>query len=288
MANDNVRIALHNAGLQPDELAQIAEVDIRTVRRWLSGRAPYPRHRSKIARALDTTEHALWPELTSTTSVSSDVATGREPVDAYAHATDLGTTTTETLITTATGQIDLLDDTLHRLLTRPGVAVLLIAKASHGCRVRLLVAEPRPCLTPLLGQDGLEIRAVDPTEHRAIHRIDEQMLVHLTLTGENDQPPPLLHLRQDTAAGLFDRFAAHYDDAWDNASEPITTERDIDQYVFEDDEDNEDEDLDGSEPDGEDREPDRSATARAEPMRPSSSEPSAPSPRRWPRRPPTP
>lgn len=37
MANDNLRAALAQAGLQPDDLAQIVEVDVKTVRRWLTG-----------------------------------------------------------------------------------------------------------------------------------------------------------------------------------------------------------------------------------------------------------
>lgn len=43
MANDNLRAALGHAGPRPDDLAQIVQVDVRTVRRWLSGGTPYPR-----------------------------------------------------------------------------------------------------------------------------------------------------------------------------------------------------------------------------------------------------
>jgi len=56
MANENLKTALQSAGLQPDDLAEQIDVDVKTVRRWLYGALPYPRHRIRIAHALHTTE----------------------------------------------------------------------------------------------------------------------------------------------------------------------------------------------------------------------------------------
>jgi hypothetical protein len=61
MANDNLRAALQHAGLAPDDLANIVHVDVRTVRRWLSGGTPYARQRGKVARALDVPEQTSGP-----------------------------------------------------------------------------------------------------------------------------------------------------------------------------------------------------------------------------------
>ena len=61
MENEHLRTAITRAGLTLEEFADIVQVDVKTVRRWLAGRTPYPRHRTRVAGALDTTEHALWP-----------------------------------------------------------------------------------------------------------------------------------------------------------------------------------------------------------------------------------
>ncbi len=50
MANENLKTALQHAGMQPDDLAELVDVDVKTVRRWLYGALPYPRHRTRIAK----------------------------------------------------------------------------------------------------------------------------------------------------------------------------------------------------------------------------------------------
>jgi transcriptional regulator with XRE-family HTH domain len=49
------------AGLTLEEFADIVQVDVKTVRRWLAGRTPYPRHPAQVAGALNPTERALRP-----------------------------------------------------------------------------------------------------------------------------------------------------------------------------------------------------------------------------------
>lgn len=63
MANENLKSALKNAGMTPEEFASIIQVDPKSVQRWIAGTTtPYPRHRAKISRALDIAEHELWPD----------------------------------------------------------------------------------------------------------------------------------------------------------------------------------------------------------------------------------
>jgi hypothetical protein len=143
--NDQLRTALQDAGLQPDDLAAIVEVDVKTVRRWLAGMAPYPRHRGKVARALDTTEHALWPDLTITppdppaTTASpptSDLIAGYPTTD-HPAAPDW-----RTLMREASDRIELLDETLIHVLDVDGIPELLATKAADGCQIRVLYANP--------------------------------------------------------------------------------------------------------------------------------------------------
>ena len=71
MENEQLRTAITRSGLSLDEFADTVQVDIKTVRRWLAGRTPYPQNRASVANALDTTEHALWPD-----DVPAPAATG--------------------------------------------------------------------------------------------------------------------------------------------------------------------------------------------------------------------
>jgi transcriptional regulator with XRE-family HTH domain len=227
VANENLRAALQQAGLQPDELAQIVQVDIRTVRRWLSGRTPYPRQRGKVARALDTTEHDLWPEIATAPPPSPPAGQATDMLAAYPAASDLAAPEWKALMRDAAGRIELLGDTLIPVLGAPGVPELLATKATDGCDVRLLVYDAGRELVPLLDQAGIEIRLLQVPARYTIHRFDEQLLLTLHLLGEDADQAPLVHLRRAAPGGLFDRFAEHYNDLWEQDSQPINPDVDL-------------------------------------------------------------
>jgi hypothetical protein len=170
----------------------------------------------------------------------------------------------------ATDRIELLGDTLTPTLATPGAPGLLATKATHGCQVRILIADPRPHLAPLLDQPGIEIRVLEAPPPHTIHRYDDQLLLTLHLPGVPADQAPLLHLQRAAPGGLFERFADYYDELWEQASQPIDPELDL----APDEDNNENENL----------EPDRALPAARQPAaRPG--EPSTPPPRRWPRRP---
>jgi transcriptional regulator with XRE-family HTH domain len=227
MATDKLRAALQNAGLRTEELADIVQVDVRTVRRWLSGGAPYARHRAKVARALDTTEQHLWPEIPQPV-ITDSLAAHTQPDDSDAP-------TIEGLIRVATQRVDLLDNTTARLLASAGLPELVLAKASQGCHVRILVTTPDVSLKPLVGHQQIEIKAFPAPVGQVIHRVDDQMLIALSLDSEHDQRPPILHVREHRAPGLFSRLERHYENTWRRASEEIKTDHDLDNYVREHD-----------------------------------------------------
>jgi hypothetical protein len=229
-----------NPGYSPKSSPTSPKSTSAPVRRWLSGGIPYPRHRANIARALNTTERDLWPELAQPApadnqATTTTAAAAADPMVGYARADDLSAPTTETLIAAAEQRIDLLDITLHRLLTRPGLTDLLGAKANAGCRIRILLTQPGDYLRPLLDVPGIELAAIDTAEPQTIHRIDEQMLITLNLIGPTDPPPPLLHIHRQTPNGLFDRIATHQDYLHQHAAEPLQTEHDIDTRLNHDD-----------------------------------------------------
>jgi hypothetical protein len=269
VANDNLRQALQDAGLVPDDLAQIVQVDVRTVRRWLSGSTPYPRQRGKVARALDLTEHDLWPEAAVTPTSPTRAGQPTDLIAGYPTASDPAAPDCKALMRDATSRIELLGDTLTPVLATPGVPELLAAQAAHGCEIRILLAYPGPHLVPLINQAGIEIRVLEGPAHQTTYRFDDQLLLILHLHDRDADQAPLLHLQRAAPAGLFDRLADDYQYLWEDDSQPI--DPDVDLAVNHEDED-------------EIPESDPPLPAAHEPETPHAA-PSTPAPRRWPRRP---
>jgi transcriptional regulator with XRE-family HTH domain len=268
MVNDNLRAALQHAGLAPDDLANIVQVDVRTVRRWLSGGTPYARQRGKVARALDVPEHDLWPDI-ATPPPRPPAAQPNDVLAAYTAASDLAAPDWKALMHAAADRIDLLGDTLSAILGTPGVPELLAAKATQGCTVRILIYDTREHIAPLFAQPGIEVRLLEVPARYVIHRFDDELLLTLHVVGADPDHAPLIHLRRAASEGMFDRLAEYYGDLWEQDSEPLGTELDIEP------EEEQDED--------EDPETDPQLSAPG-PLQAAPSEPSAPPPRRWPGR----
>jgi transcriptional regulator with XRE-family HTH domain len=254
LANERLRAAIKNAGLQLDDLADLVQVDAKTVQRWLSGRVPYSRHRTRVATALGVSERELWPEVDIPAPIAGS---GRlELVGAFARASDVLAPDWKTLLRDASERIELLDFTLIEILSAPGVPDLLAAKAAAGCEVRLLIsyttrarlatdtpldepyeddeppatheiARARGYIEPLLAIPGIEARKFATMRFNSIIRCDEQMLVTLHLWGTPGHQAPLLHLREGDHPGLFDQFETHYQSIWEHAAHPITPEPDL-------------------------------------------------------------
>ena len=126
-SNYRLRAALTKAGLLPDDLADAAGVDTKTVQRWLSGRTPHPRHRTRVANALHTDELELWPDATPTTTVEDPT---REIAGSYPHGPDPDTPDWRELLDAARDRVELLDFTLDAIVCEPGVVEQLAAKAN--------------------------------------------------------------------------------------------------------------------------------------------------------------
>jgi hypothetical protein len=137
--NERLRAALQDAALRPDDLAEIVEVDVKTVRRWLSGMVPYPRHRGRVARALDTTEHELRPELATPRPARATPPSGL--IAAYPTASDPAAPDPTALMRDAIERIDLLDETLIQILVIDGVPEIIARKAQQGVEVRIMISE---------------------------------------------------------------------------------------------------------------------------------------------------
>jgi transcriptional regulator with XRE-family HTH domain len=229
MANERLRAAMRHKGLDPDELATIVQVDVKTVYRWLAGRSPRPRFRAQLAKALERPERELWPEIAIEAPVEDPQ---REIQGAWPHTNDYRAPDWRALMRDAVEQIDLLDYSLIQIVGAAGVIDMLRTKGASGCEVRALIAASdsvwvasaakqldqdeedyvsrnelqreielaRGHLEPLIGQPGIEIRAFYAERYNTILRFDEQMLITLHLWGTSTPHAPMLHLRRRATA----------------------------------------------------------------------------------------
>jgi len=231
LENEHLRTALTLAGLTLDEFADIVAVDVKTVRRWLAGRTPYPRHRGRVAGALDTTEHALWPDAvpaptaTGAAELAAD-ATG-DAIAGYGHATDSAAPNIDKLLRAAVERIEIV---IPSIGSGPGLVELLRTSAANGCRVRLIIIEDLDeRVEPLLGVDAIEVRASPAGESYLLVRLDDEMLLVLRGIGSPGASPPIIHLRRQVDDGLFDRLAEDFEDRWLEAT-PVTNRDQLHAY----------------------------------------------------------
>src|SRR5438067_2289491 len=138
MANDLLITAIAQADLSIDDVADIAQVDPRTVQRWLGGRTPHPRYRHKLATALQVEERDLWPDVAQVRS-KGDLD---EIAGAWARRSDPDAPDWRALMRAATQQIDLVGYSLLHVADARAINKQLADKARAGCRIRIAIANP--------------------------------------------------------------------------------------------------------------------------------------------------
>jgi transcriptional regulator with XRE-family HTH domain len=106
VGNERLRSSMVEAQVTVDDIAEIAEVDPKTVQRWLSGRRPYERHRWRVARLLGDDERYLWPP--EEVGPGAAATCTQELVAVYAHRALLPPDTWWRLFERARDRIDLL------------------------------------------------------------------------------------------------------------------------------------------------------------------------------------
>lgn len=244
MSNEQLRQALRNAGLEPADLAVKAEVDVKTVRRWLSGRTPRSRYRRLVADALDVPERALWPDVPTGADQGEELG---ETVDVYPASDSVDW---RELVADAQQRVDLLDLTLSDVII-DGDEQLIADAAARGCRVRVLISDADSVHLLIAEQDaGRHVGLIDtPASVADLARVfellapqaqrgelalrefvdagayrvlifDDQALVRFRLAGADADATPVLYLTRESSGGLFESFSQHFETIWAR-SEPL-------------------------------------------------------------------
>jgi transcriptional regulator with XRE-family HTH domain len=237
MANENLKNALRDANLTPEQFAEIVKVDPKTVQRWVAGSTtPYRRHRATVARALDLREDQLWPDTASTLSTGAEASSQPDPgsrnelAGTWGYATDDDAPDHVAYIADSHGPIDILHNGQGIDLTN-ALLTAVIEQAAAGRHVRLLTRLPTSQLEPLIGQPEIEVRVLDDASGYSLFRAGDSMLLTLDLAHEADQRPPLLKLERTAAEGLLDRLVGNFETLWESAEATITDAQQLNAYL---------------------------------------------------------
>lgn len=218
MPNQHLKDALSQAGLTIEQFAEIIEVDPKTVQRWVSGRTPYPRHREKIAHALDLTEHQLWPDAAPTAADTDPDRPGVEEITGLwpAGAEDGAPET-----------IDLLDQPVHEVniidldgnvLAGAALCTALRhqADANHTA-IRIITAHNTPEINALADHEQVQIITVPRrASYASFIRVDDTILIEYFLA--NTRSYPVIRVERCTDHGFFDHLTASFNATWTHFS----------------------------------------------------------------------
>ncbi|MEU8621681.1 XRE family transcriptional regulator [Streptomyces sp. NPDC048623] len=241
MPNERLRAVMESGGWTYATLAEVADVDPKSVERWANlGRTPRRVTALKAAEALGEDVHALWPTLRQARAAR---AVSPELITLYDQRADLPISSFIDLFSHAGKRIDVLVYAavfLHEAY--PRLNDLLRERAAEGCRVRIALGdadsenvqqrgeeerfghgiESRCRLAlmhyrPLLDLPGVEVRTHGTTLYNSLYRADDQMLVNAHVWGVNAYGAPVWHLRRHGNAGMFDTYAESFTAVWETA-----------------------------------------------------------------------
>jgi transcriptional regulator with XRE-family HTH domain len=237
--NETLRRAMLRARLSEEDVAARLEVDPKTVRRWLEGRVPYPRHRWMLAVLLKADEADLWPEVRGATVARSRPA---EITAVYPNREAMPRDAWLSLFRSAKHEIGILTRSGMFLAQEPGVMDVLADRARAGTRIRICLQTPTvPVAAPEhiakgsidagpaqlrealalfrgLRQHGAEIRLHRGVLYNSIYRADNQLLVTQHVYSIPSEREPITYLRSAAAGDMATSYLAAFERVWTVAS----------------------------------------------------------------------
>jgi transcriptional regulator with XRE-family HTH domain len=227
--NESLRRALLRAGLSEEDVAARLEVDPKTVRRWVEGRVPHPRHRWVLARLLGVDEADLWPQLRAAGPIPAEVQA------VYPHLGAVPRDMWLRLFRSAGQRIDILTESGDSVIEDPGVQELLARKGRAGIAVRICLVDSgvtggndrdaarvqasascRPILAEALSGSGscVEVRRRSGPLYAAIYRADDELLVSQRAYGILPAQALVLHLLGHADGSLAATYANSFERLW--------------------------------------------------------------------------
>ena len=247
--NDRLRGALAQKQMTVGDLAKKAEVNVKSVERWLTTpRQPHPRTRRLAAEALGVSPDYLWPDTSGSNGLHRDLFAGAanaqsEIISTYPNRAAVTQTVWQNLLNNAEKHIDILVFSGTFLnQTNPDFPAMVADRAAAGAQVRLCFGDPDGSAVELRGEEegigstlgakiraslsyftsilqipGCEVRLHNATLYASIFRYDQEAMVNPHIWGKPASANPLLHLRDVGPRGMFAKYASSFEDVWERS-----------------------------------------------------------------------
>jgi transcriptional regulator with XRE-family HTH domain len=239
--NEILKRALTEVGVTEPEVAARLGVDVKTVRRWLEGRRPYPRHQSGLAQFLGIDPGTIWRDKVPLPRTSQH-ETAAEIEASYAHRWAVPRNVWQWLFNQAEEEIGILVYSGLFLAEDVGLLRILAEKARAGVSVRILLGDPDSphvakrgadegvaeamaakirnsivLYRPLHDVDGVEIRLHETILYASLYRADDDLLVNPHVYGVTASHAPVLHVRHVEDGDMASVYVESFERAWHSA-----------------------------------------------------------------------
>ena len=237
--NESLRRAMLRLRLHEDDVAAHLGVDPKTVRRWLSGRVPYPSNRAALANLLGADEANLWPGAGGPLSGRSRP---EELGAIYPHRCAIPHDVWTRFFKSAEHEIGVLAYSALFLAEDTGLLGIIEDKARNGVRVRLTLGDPdSACVArrglevgigdamsakvrnalklyrPLAKAGNVEIRLHDTVLYNSIYRADDELFVNQHTYGIPAGHSPMFRYRESESGNIATTYLDSFDRVWISA-----------------------------------------------------------------------
>jgi len=239
--NEPLRRALLRARLREDDVAARLNVDPKTVRRWLNGRVPYPRHRAAIADLVGADEAELWPD------AGGPLAVRMRPDElgaVYAHRWAVPRDVWARFFGSAEREIGILAYSALFLAEDAGVLRILGEKGSRGVVIRIVLGDPESPQVAERGEEegigeampakvrnaiqlyerlrqveNVEIRLHQAVLYNSIYRADDRLMINQHAYGVPAAHSSVLCLARSEMGDMVDAYLGSFERVWAHARE---------------------------------------------------------------------
>ena len=220
--NEILRRALVDAGLDEVCVAADLGVDPKTVRRWLEGRVPRPRHRRALAALTGLDEPDIWKELRGRRRIPPEVTA------MYSHRWAVPGSVWTSLLQSAVRAVDILDSVDSPPPDDEDYAAEIQACVRRNVPARILLcSEPKVALPDdrsgmLFGLAalGAQVRVYSAPNYHSMLRADDQMIVHHRVEGVAGERTPVVHLSQVVEGRMYASYLEGFEQIW-RIAEPV-------------------------------------------------------------------
>ena len=235
--NTALRKALAEAQLTETDVAAHLGVDPKTVRRWLSGQRPYPRHRWALSELLQTAEDSLWPLKRQESQKQAPESDHVQHV--YAHRWQVPREAWWDLFGSAEQEIGILVYSGLFIADDAGIMKLLEAQARKGVKVRILLGDASSLsvqrrgleeqiggalaarvnnslilFRALMGVDGVEIRTHSTTLYNSIYLTEKKMIINQHVYGLPASKSPVMEILRKNSSDVSTNYVSSFELAW--------------------------------------------------------------------------